>query len=45
MENDEGCPHMICAMCEGEFWWTCLKDWVSHDQSHELYEKVKKKES
>lgn len=30
IEKNKGCPHMNCAMCKGEFCWTCLGKWDSH---------------
>lgn len=30
IEKNKGCPRMNCAMCKGEFCWTCLKSWDNH---------------
>ena len=31
IEKNQGCPHMSCTMCKGEFCWTCLAHWAGHD--------------
>lgn len=44
IEKNQGCPHMICAMCNGEFCWTCLGSWTSGHWSADCNQKFKEEE-
>lgn len=33
IEKNEGCNHMTCENCHGEFCWICLTDWRAEDHN------------
>ncbi|XP_022789392.1 uncharacterized protein LOC111329056 isoform X1 [Stylophora pistillata] len=44
IEKNQGCPHMVCGMCEGEFCWTCLGPWNDKHWSADCDQKFKEEE-
>lgn len=44
IEKNKGCPHMMCAMCKGEFCWECLENWASHKWGSDCSKKSKQEE-
>lgn len=45
IEKNQGCNHMTCQRCKGEFCWICMGDWNDHGANTGGYYKCNKYES